>query len=429
MPDEEKTKGNESNSGNSSSRGSSHRRDVNSTTELTRKPVENRNTSRRTESEMSIRGVKCYICKQKGHMAKSCLETKKNPARMVVLDSSESTTDAGKQQPVDVDKLDPWMRTVMAEKEKSEGASDTRGPSYKVNVVVEGVKTRGFLDHGAQVSLIRKELLPTIKEKQGWIITECHERNIEMGQQPIGATGTPLGAISLVRLRVTVDETGTTKEVPCFVLASEKPIWSGELRNCGLILGTNALVDLGFQVTYSNGTVVHPEGFQVSVNPKQSPSTASSTEVEGDSITQSIPTASICKEKEGTNTSAQTSRPVLMVSLAQTVRIGPQQTAVARVRIQEQLDDQQSVTGVVVPKEDCLASMNCDLVEGMWMGQTDFTIPVTNWGSLPVTLQKGDTVAHVEEATIVSQNDDVWESGSDSTIRTIKGENLKIRQE
>ena len=36
---------------------------------------------------------------------------------------------------------------------------------------------------------------------------------------------------------------------------------------------------------------------------------------------------------------------------------------------------------------------------------------------------------HVEEATIVSQNDDVWESGSDSTIRTIKGEDLKIRQE
>ena len=63
------------------------------------------------------------------------------------------------------------------------------------------------------------------------------------------------------------------------------------------------------------------------------------------------------------------------------------------------------------------------------MGQTDFTIPVKNWGSLPATLQKEDTVAHVEEATIVSQNDDVWESGSDSTIRTIKGEDLKIRRE
>ena len=213
------------------------------------------------------------------------------------------------------------------------------------------------------------------------------------------------------------------------MLASEKPIWGGELRNCGLILGTNALVDLGFQIMYSNGTVVHPEGYQASVNPKQILSTASSMEAEEDSVTQSIYTASICKEKKGSNASGQSSRPVLMVSLAHTVRIGPQQAAVARVRIQEQLDDRQSLTGVVVPKEDCLASMNCDLVEGMWMGQIDFTIPVTNRGSLPVTLQKGDTVAHVEEATIVSQSDDVWESGSDSTVRTIKGENLKIRQE
>ena len=72
------------------------------------------------------------------------------------------------------------------------------------------------------------------------------------------------------------------------MLASEKPIWSGELHNCGLILGTNALVDLGFQVMYSNGTVVHPEGYQGSVNPKQNPSTASSMEAEEDGITHSI---------------------------------------------------------------------------------------------------------------------------------------------
>ena len=39
-----------------------------------------------------------------------------------------------------------------------------------------------------------------------------------MGQQPIGATGTPLGAISLVQLRVTVDETGTTKKFPVLCL-------------------------------------------------------------------------------------------------------------------------------------------------------------------------------------------------------------------
>ena len=169
--------------------------------------------------------------------------------------------------------------------------------------MVEGVKTRGFLDHGAQVSLIRKELLLAIKEKRSWTQGECHERDLKMGQQPIGATGATLGAISLVCLQVMVDETGVTKEVPCFVLASEKPIWGGELHNCEIILGTNALVDLGFQVIHSNGTVVHPEGYRVSATPKQSFCTPSPVEAEGDSITHSVPTTLMCEEHEESNDS------------------------------------------------------------------------------------------------------------------------------
>ena len=195
------------------------------------------------------------------------------------------------------------MRTVTATKESNEGAANTRRPSYTIYVVVEGVKTRGFLDHGAQVSLICKELLPAIKEKQSWTQAECHERDLKMGQQPIGATGVPLGAISLVRLQVMVDETGVTKEVRCFVLASEKPIWGGELHNCGIILGTNALVDLDFQVIHSNGTVGHPEGYRVSATPKQSFCTPSPVEAEGDSITHSVPTTLMCEEHEESNDS------------------------------------------------------------------------------------------------------------------------------
>ena len=424
----EKAKGNESTTGSGMNQ-RSNRREMNSSTELTRKPTETRNTPRRMESEMGIKGVKCFICKQKGHMAKSCPEARKNPARMVVLKGTGSTTsDAVEQQPDDVNKPDPWMRTVIARKEKNKETANFRGPSYKVNLVVEGVKTRGFLDHGAQVSLIRKELLPAIKEKQSWTHTECHERDLKMGQQPIGATGASLGAISVVRLQVMVDETGVTKEVPCFVLASEKPIWSGELHNCGVILGTNALVDLGFQVIHSNGTVVHPEGYKVSIDPTQSSGISSPAEAEKDRITHLVPTTPMCEEHKE-NKSEQTSHPVLMVSLAHAVSIGPQQTSVADVRIQAPLGNLQSSTGIVVPKEDSLASMNCDLVEGIWMGQTDFKVPVTNWGSLPLMLQQGDTIAHVEGATIVTGDDDVWQSVSDATIRAIKSEDLKSRQE
>ena len=37
-----------------------------------------------------------------------------------------------------------------------------RGPTYKAEVIVDGVKVRALLDHGAQVSLVHKELLPKI---------------------------------------------------------------------------------------------------------------------------------------------------------------------------------------------------------------------------------------------------------------------------
>ena len=95
-----------------------------------------------------------------------------------------------------------------------------------------------------------------IGEKHGWSLEERQKRNLKMGPQPVGATGTNLGAITLVSLDIQVEETKMVKEVPCYVLSSEKPIWRGELFNCGLVLGTNILVSLGFKVTYSNGTEV-----------------------------------------------------------------------------------------------------------------------------------------------------------------------------
>ena len=99
--------------------------------------------------------------------------------------------------------------------------------------MVEGVKARVLLDHGAQVSFIHKELLPAIKEKQSWTQTECHEK---MGQQPIGATGAPLGVISFVHVWVVVDKTGESREVPCFVLASKNQSGVG---NCIIHQGLN----------------------------------------------------------------------------------------------------------------------------------------------------------------------------------------------
>ena len=38
------------------------------------------------------------------------------------------------------------------------------GPTYKVDVTVEGLKTRALIDNGSQVSLVRTEMLPRLKK-------------------------------------------------------------------------------------------------------------------------------------------------------------------------------------------------------------------------------------------------------------------------
>ena len=72
---------------------------------------------------------------------------------------------------------------------------------------MNGIKTRGFLDHGAQVTLVQKEFLPAIREKQGWSLEERHKKIFEMRSQPVGASGSDLGAIALVSFDILVEET------------------------------------------------------------------------------------------------------------------------------------------------------------------------------------------------------------------------------
>ena len=135
-----------------------------------------------------------------------------------------------------------------------------RGPTYKVLVEVNGVKTHALLDQGAQVSLARKELLPLIKEKNKWSVNQCDTRNLKMSGQPIGAGGEALGAMAMVALDIVVEETKESRQVPCYVLESSKPIWSGELEDCAVVLGTNTLEGLGFNIVPQNGTVVKSVG-------------------------------------------------------------------------------------------------------------------------------------------------------------------------
>ena len=66
--------------------------------------------------------------------------------------------------------------------------------------------------------IVRKQLLPYIKEKQNWSVSNCLARHLALDTQPIGAEGSPLGAKALVKLHV-VEITGLSLQIPCYVMA------------------------------------------------------------------------------------------------------------------------------------------------------------------------------------------------------------------
>ena len=94
------------------------------------------------------------------------------------------------------------------------------GPVYKVNITVEGIPTRAFLDHGSQVTIVHRQLLPMILEKNSWSTEKCKSKNIPLKAQPVGGMGKELGTSGMVSLQMEIDETGQNLnwgQVPTFI--------------------------------------------------------------------------------------------------------------------------------------------------------------------------------------------------------------------
>ena len=354
-------------------------------------------------AELELKNVKCFGCHQKGHVISDCPEKKlKKPSRVIQADQASATTSPGPKDAADTRDADPWeqspqvdttaesvkqseelkeswMRVLTADTgEEPEDSQSAKlvGPTFKVEVDVEGVKTRALLDNGSQVSLVRGELLAKLRAHNKWTLEQCHNKNRPMDAQPIGASGQGLGATSVVILQTRLDCIGQVVMIPCFVVMSDKPIWQGALRDCAVVLGTNAMIKLGIQTVLSDGSVVTPTG-----------DTPASCAVDS------------------------AARGVFLVRAG---FVAPRQSRMVEVSISPGEQNNLEV-GVLTPTDN-LANQLCDFHEALWTGTTNAVISLNNWGSEPITLFKGQQIGYIEPAGIVPEDDPVW---TDSSVQVL----------
>ena len=416
-------------------------------------PNQKRNTTGKStlQGEASMQQIKCYRCKAKGHIAKNCPEASQKPGANVI--ESEPT------QEVSEEHADPWLRTMSASGQADE--VPTRGPTYKAEITVDNVKTRALLDHGAQVSIVCRELLPKVRETHGWTKEQYQVRNLKLDRQPIGANGTELGAVALVRLQVSVEGTDKTLQVPCYVLNSDKPLWKGELWNCGLVLGNNCLEKLGFSITHPNGQMVIPAGTEGTTSKDTNttgttPSTAvctpepSTTEehltlqdnTEG--CTAASPNTSKCVSSNTNKTAIHvsddnvcasvTASTVMdmpasstdkdrMVLLDKQLRIGPFQTKMVPVNVVSAPGDNLQTIGMITPSE-VLANLQCDFTEEIWSSSTSGMLAITNWSGEPLAVEQGSELGIVEEVDPVGLDDPVWSDTDPDPVDMVRLDEL-----
>ena len=174
-----------------------------------------------------------------------------------------------------------------------------------------------------------------------------------------------------------------TRQKSCFVLTSDKPVWQGTVKDCAMVLGTNAMVKFGMQTMHMDGTILKPS--------------------ERD-----------CAEE------AQEGNVVLV----RAVQLAPRQSKTVEVHATAIVGSEQNI-GVAAPTKD-MANILRDFQETLWTGTDKFLVTLNNWGNEPVGLVKGQQVGTVESATIVPKEDPVW-TESETQVLLCKASNQAER--
>ena len=336
--------------------------------------------------EMQAKSMKRFNCNEKGHFASSCPKAKKSSFRVSMEGNQETTSEIQTSDNQTLtEEITLWTRvlTFNQSDEQHQPRTHTVGPIYKVNMTVGGIPTRAFLDHGSQITIIRRQLLPKIRDKRGWSDQQCIAKTNckEMGAQPVGAMGKELGTCGIVVLQMEIDETGQNLEIPCYVLDSVKPLWQGELKDCAVLLETNALTDFGFEVVYPNGTPIHPV------------------------------------YKDQANTSNEKSS--LKIVLKKSIHLKPGCTKLVPATVDGEIvtPPQVNCCGIISRNAAVLAANNCDFPEELWNGQKDLMISLTNWGNMPVLVKKQSQVGEIERTEFVAKDDPHWKVEFEANAR------------
>ena len=141
----------------------------------------------------------------------------------------------------------------------------------------------------------------------------------------------------------------------CYILDSSRPICQVELTDCGMIIGTNALDELGFSIVDCKGNDLE------SFNAGKTLATEELTDA-----------VSIPSEESSKVWTVQPEMPVdvtgvLAVMLAQDVHLRPQQTRVDKARLnRDNSAELKTEIGVVTPAETLMTNKQCDFMEGYW---------------------------------------------------------------
>ena len=194
---------------------------------------------------------------------------------------------------------------------------------------------------------------------------------MELDRQPVGASGEALGVMAVVMLKITMGGDNKTFTVPCYVLKSDKPLWKGELSDCALVLGTNALESFGFQIIHPDGGVVEP--------------------------------VMVGTEAEVRETQPSGSTAVHMI-LDKRLQLGPFQCKVADVRVREGTS---VPLGMLIP-HSTLSERQCDFAEQLWEEKPIGGLSIRNWGGEPRTIEPGTIIGDIEEVSVVVLDDPIW---------------------